>query len=126
MTLDEQIEADRRIGEALTFNEAARRAGISSGSWSNIESGRRADPSLFRVARIARALKITVDDLLEGVEEPPPRANGWQVRREIEGNMRELFDAWARERGEFKSRDTANALARRTFSLLMLIAPFEA
>jgi transcriptional regulator with XRE-family HTH domain len=37
-----------------------------------LEAGRRADPKVSTVRALARALDVSIADLLEGLDEPPP------------------------------------------------------
>jgi transcriptional regulator with XRE-family HTH domain len=54
-----------RVGRGWTYAEAAERAGMTNRQrWYAVESGQRADPSISTVERMARALGVTVDDLL--------------------------------------------------------------
>ena len=55
----------RRLKEAagLTGTEAARRTGISQGTWSDIECGRNRNPTPKTLEKIAAALDCTIADL---------------------------------------------------------------
>lgn len=48
----------------LTQSELAERAGVSAGYISHLETGKRANPSLPVMGRLAAALHITVGELL--------------------------------------------------------------
>ena len=70
MNLVMPVNADeikrRRLDKGWSMIEAAEHAGMSSRqSWYNIESGRRSDPTVSTLQRIARALSCGVDDLLK-------------------------------------------------------------
>jgi transcriptional regulator with XRE-family HTH domain len=65
---------ERRLGavvrrlrrrEGLTQVRLAQRAGIDQGYLSQLESGKRANPSAVIVKRLARALGLRVTELLE-------------------------------------------------------------
>jgi transcriptional regulator with XRE-family HTH domain len=65
---------ERRLGavvrrlrrrEGLTQVRLAQRAGIDQGYLSQLESGKRANPSAVIVKRLARALGVRVTELLE-------------------------------------------------------------
>jgi HTH-type transcriptional regulator, competence development regulator len=58
--------ADERRTQGLTMRKLAELAGMSSSEISRLESGRR-DPRLSTVIRVARALEVSVADLLRGV-----------------------------------------------------------
>lgn len=69
MTLD--LEKIRRLRQqaGLTMQAAAEKAGLDNRQrWNSVESGRRADPSVSTVAKIAKALGVKVDDLLTKCE----------------------------------------------------------
>gem|GEM_PF-1690733 len=73
------MELGRRIRNlrsmrGLGLNELARAADVSPGYLSQIESGRRGNPSVEVLARLARALDVTVQYLAEpaATYDPPP------------------------------------------------------
>jgi transcriptional regulator with XRE-family HTH domain len=49
----------------LTQDQLARRAGLDQGHVSQIESGKRANPSALVIKKLARALGVPVGELLE-------------------------------------------------------------
>ena len=55
----------RRLREAagITASEAARRAEIHQGDWSDIERGKNPNPTTKTLERISKALDVTVSDL---------------------------------------------------------------
>ena len=55
----------RRLREAvgITATEAAARAGIHQGDWSDIERGKNANPTAATLKKIAGALGVTLADL---------------------------------------------------------------
>lgn len=58
---------DIRIERCWSMNELARRSGIGSGHLSNIERDAHRHVSVYTVGRIASALEVSMDDLLEGI-----------------------------------------------------------
>jgi transcriptional regulator with XRE-family HTH domain len=48
----------------LTQEQLAARAGVSEDTLKSVEQGRRATPGFFTVAKIAAALKVSLDQLL--------------------------------------------------------------
>jgi transcriptional regulator with XRE-family HTH domain len=65
---------ERRLGavvrrlrrqQDLTQDQLARRAGLDQGHVSQIESGKRANPSALVIKKLARALGVPVGKLLE-------------------------------------------------------------
>jgi transcriptional regulator with XRE-family HTH domain len=60
----------RRLREAAgwSIEVAANRAGLSWHGWQQVESGRRADPSVSTLQKIARALDVGLDDLVADAE----------------------------------------------------------
>jgi transcriptional regulator with XRE-family HTH domain len=76
-TLGMRIEA-LRMTRGLTQTQAARRAGLSQGQWSDLEAGKR-DPRLSTILRIQHALEVDFLDSFFGrgpshhmFEEHPP------------------------------------------------------
>ena len=69
MTLGERIEATR-LDRGLRMNELARRAGLSSGYVSLLERDTYRHVSVFTVRKVADALGASIDDLMEGVDDP--------------------------------------------------------
>jgi transcriptional regulator with XRE-family HTH domain len=65
MELGDAIKA-RRSSLGLSQNELARAAGLNQPTVQKIESGDRASPSVHIVAKIARALNCSIEDLLVG------------------------------------------------------------
>ena len=61
----------RRLREAkgLSVQQAAEAVGLTRFGWYQVESGRRADPSVSTLQKIARALDVGLDDLVADVEE---------------------------------------------------------
>ncbi len=57
-----------RSARNMTQRELCRRAGVSEGTYACVESGRSTDPGAFLMCRIARALRVTVEQILRGVE----------------------------------------------------------
>ena len=52
-----------RAAAGLTGTEAAESAGISQGTWSDIERGKNTNPTQKTLARIAEALDVTLAEL---------------------------------------------------------------
>jgi DNA-binding XRE family transcriptional regulator len=63
---------DRRMSLNLTQQQLAARAGLSEDGVKSIEQGRRPNPQLFSIVKIAAALGVTLDEL---VTEPAPLAH---------------------------------------------------
>ena len=72
-TLGERIE-DLRLERDMGVNDLARAAGLRSGYVSLVERDSYRHTSVYVVRKIAAALGVTIDALMEGVEDPPPRA----------------------------------------------------
>lgn len=69
MTLGERIEATR-VDQGMRLNELARRAGLRSGYVSLLERDTYRHTSVYIVRKIADALDVSIDDLMEGVDDP--------------------------------------------------------
>jgi transcriptional regulator with XRE-family HTH domain len=54
-----------REQKGLTINELARRADVSAASISIMEAGKHTNPSLDTLCKLASALDVTIDDLVE-------------------------------------------------------------
>ncbi|HEX8324328.1 MAG TPA: helix-turn-helix transcriptional regulator [Tepidisphaeraceae bacterium] len=55
-----------REAKGWTLQQAAEAAGLGARQkWSDLESGRRANPTIDTVQRMAKALGVKVDDLLK-------------------------------------------------------------
>lgn len=54
-----------RAERGLTQLRLAKKAGLSTGYVARLEAGRYHDPSLSTVAKLAKALKVTVAELVE-------------------------------------------------------------
>jgi len=65
MSLGRTIRAMREYGD-ITQKELAQSAGIDQSYLSMLESGRRQNPGLRTVARLARALHVPIDELSAG------------------------------------------------------------
>jgi transcriptional regulator with XRE-family HTH domain len=61
-----------RGARGLTFDQLARKSGVSKGMLVQIEQGR-TNPSVATLCRIANALGVTVSRFVEAAEEPPAR-----------------------------------------------------
>ncbi len=61
-----------RGARGLTFDQLARKSGVSKGMLVQIEQGR-TNPSVATLCRIANALGVTVSRFVEAAEEPPVR-----------------------------------------------------
>ncbi|MFE6129518.1 helix-turn-helix domain-containing protein [Streptomyces sp. NPDC056437] len=59
-----------RVDAKLTQELLARKAGLTRGSITNIESGAQAPPP-YRLVRLASAMRVDPADLLPGLDEPP-------------------------------------------------------
>lgn len=72
MTLGERMR-ELREAQGLSTRQVALLAEVGSGHVSNLERSARPHPSVWVVARIARALGTTLDELVEDVDWPPPK-----------------------------------------------------
>lgn len=70
MTLGKLI-ANARRDKGLTLRELEAKTGVSNALINQIERGRVRDPGFRTVARIARALKLSLRLLAEAEAEPP-------------------------------------------------------
>ena len=61
-----------RGARGLTFDQLARKSGVSKGMLVQIEQGR-TNPSVATLCRIANALGVTVSRFVEAADEPPAR-----------------------------------------------------
>jgi transcriptional regulator with XRE-family HTH domain len=61
---------ERREAAGLTQQQLAVKAGLSVSNLAQIEQGQKADPRISTVVALARALGVTVDDLLQLPEQP--------------------------------------------------------
>ena len=68
--LGESVRAERRL-QGKTTRELARLAGLHASQISRLENGL-ADAKVSTVVRVARALQVTVAQLIEGTAPPPP------------------------------------------------------
>lgn len=70
VVLGESVRAERRL-QGKTTRELARLAGLHASQISRLENGL-ADPKVSTVVRVARALQVTVAQLIEGTAPSPP------------------------------------------------------
>ncbi len=70
VVLGESVRAERRF-QGKTTRELARLAGLHASQISRLENGL-ADAKVSTVVRVARALQVTVAQLIEGTAPPPP------------------------------------------------------
>lgn len=98
------------------MNAASVRAGISSGHWSNIEGDRVSQPSIYVVAKMAKAIGASLDDLMYDVPPPLPRDVVWAARRAREGDPGREVEEFCRRRREFRTRDVAEVFGRSASS----------
>ncbi len=70
VVLGESVRAERRL-QGKTTRELARLAGLHASQISRLENGL-ADAKVSTVVRVARALQVTVAQLIEGTASPPP------------------------------------------------------
>lgn len=68
MTLGLRVE-QLRFERELSLSELARRAGISSGHLSNLERDTHRHVSVYTLRRVARALGVTLDEVMKGVDD---------------------------------------------------------
>lgn len=87
-----------RTSRSLTFDQLARKSGVSKGMLVQIEQGR-TNPSVATLCRIANALGVTVSRFVEPGEEPAARLipaseaiELWQGRRGSRGKLLVGFD----------------------------------
>jgi transcriptional regulator with XRE-family HTH domain len=71
VALGESVRAERRL-QGKTTRELARLAGLHASQISRLENGL-ADAKVSTVVRVARALQVTVAQLIEGTAPPPPQ-----------------------------------------------------
>jgi len=64
-TLADRIKA-ARFAKGLTQEQAAAKAGIRQGAWSEYETGRVENPNFATIKRIAAALDVSLDALAGG------------------------------------------------------------
>lgn len=57
-----------RDARGLSLTDVSKASGISRTNWSDYERGARPNPGLTILAAMARALDVTLPELLEGVE----------------------------------------------------------
>lgn len=63
--LDRLKIRELRLARGWSYAQAAERAGMAHRQqWQNIEAGRVVDPSFSTIERIARALAVSLDDLV--------------------------------------------------------------
>ena len=78
-----------RVERGWSMAEAARRAGFSRQRWHQVESGARPDPTFSTVDRMARALGVTILDLMSDDDTPPPPpTDDDRLRLEVENLAR--------------------------------------
>ena len=70
VVLGESVRAERRL-QGKTTRELAQLAGLHASQISRLENGL-ADAKVSTVVRVARALQVTVAQLIEGHAPPPP------------------------------------------------------
>ena len=71
VVLGESVRAERRL-QGKTTRELAQLAGLHASQISRLENGL-ADAKVSTVVRVARALQVTVAQLIEGTAPPPPQ-----------------------------------------------------
>lgn len=71
MPLDPERVKERRGSYGQT--EIARRAGMTVQQWHDLENGRKPDPRVSTLERVAKVLGCTVDELLDPEKQLPPR-----------------------------------------------------
>jgi transcriptional regulator with XRE-family HTH domain len=64
-----------RDGKELTREALASRSDLSINTIAAIEGGRRNSPELFTVAKLAVALDVTLDELVEGLVDAAPASS---------------------------------------------------
>ena len=62
-----EVVKELRLAKGISQSEAEKRAGMSHGHWSKIESGQRDNPRLETIWRVAGALDLTASELLRRV-----------------------------------------------------------
>src|SRR5258706_5023446 len=87
-----------RTGRGLTFDELAKKSGVSKGMLVQIEQGR-TNPSVATLCRVANALGVTVSRFVESSDEPAARLipaseaiELWQGRKGSSGKLLVGFD----------------------------------
>lgn len=98
MKLAEQLR-QLRSDRGLSLRELAEKSGLSNGYISLLENGRVESPSATVLGKLARALEVSLDDLLRaaGVQmEPPSAPANRDVDPALASALRRL-DAGARE-----------------------------
>ena len=87
-----------RGARRLTFDQLARKSGVSKGMLVQIEQGR-TNPSVATLCRIANALGVTISRFVEAADEPPARIipaseaiELWRGKRGSSGKLLVGFD----------------------------------
>lgn len=119
VVLGESVRAERRL-QGKTTRELARLAGLHASQISRLENGL-ADAKVSTVVRVARALQVTVAQLIEGAAPPPLEADDDSTEDFIVDRVvyRRLGQALRRERESkgLRQDDLAlsSALGSRSF-----------
>jgi transcriptional regulator with XRE-family HTH domain len=82
-TLGQRLR-DLRLRNGLSQEQLAERAGVLIGTIRNWEQGQRSPDALDTLYRLARALGVPMERLVEGIEGTPPRG----VRKKTKGRRR--------------------------------------
>lgn len=111
VVLGESVRAERRL-QGRTTRELARLAGLHASQISRLENGL-ADAKVSTVVRVARALQVTVAQLIEGTAPPPLEADDDSTEDFIVDRVvyRRLGQALRRERESKGLRQDDLALA---------------
>lgn len=117
MTLGENIERLRHAAGLHNAAAFARDIGVSPGNLGDWEKGRYVDLRLSNLLRIAKKLKVSVDELLAGIDaeyevirlDPTchPSLAGWSLQRgsaDVPASARARLQQLERENEAFKTR----------------------
>jgi transcriptional regulator with XRE-family HTH domain len=72
MTFAERLRATRELGEIPAY-KLAELAELSGGYPAHLESGRRENPGMDAIGKIARVLGVSIDYLVSGTEPAPTK-----------------------------------------------------
>ena len=78
MTVGQQIKR-YRMAAGMHAADLAEKVGMSRGYLSNLESGKQDTPSAKLLGKIAAALGVSVQDLLD-TQPPPVRCKHWSIQ----------------------------------------------
>jgi XRE family transcriptional regulator of biofilm formation len=80
----------RRLGKGWGLAELALKSGVSKAYISDLENGIAGKPNIQYLYSIARALDVTLDELVNGAVEEPAAAAGKRQTRQLPPGLAEL------------------------------------